>query len=105
LESSSRGASIAFTSVSDPQAHPCIARPSGRPERAFPPGAPSTGTRQPHRPAALSKPSGRTSRGPAFGTLILYEDSGYEQGYFRFESGLGDPGFYTEIECTLSSAE
>jgi hypothetical protein len=43
--------------------------------------------------------------GCEFGTLILYEDSGYEQGYFRFESGLGDPGFYTEIECTLSSAE
>jgi len=27
---------------------------------------------------------------------MLYEDSGYEQ---------GDLGFYTEIECTLSSAE
>jgi len=36
-----------------------------------------------------------------FGTVILFADSEYKRGYVRIESGLGDPGFYSELYCEI----
>lgn len=41
--------------------------------------------------------------GIEFGTVILYSNSGFRKGYVRYESGLGDIGFYSPLKCTLTA--